>query len=206
MSHRSSNSLSLRGFTLVEIIVTVSIMAFILGTVVMSRSNYNTGVSLENTTSDFAIAVRQSQVYGTSVKEVTPGSSEFSIPYGVALNLLYANSSFVSFVDRNQNGQYGDAWSCPAGGECLQATALTGGNYVSSICWIKITGTDNCTVSRVDITFVRPYTDARFSVFDSSGNFLITSNNIKGVRVIFAGAGGASKAVTVYTSGQIGIQ
>src|SRR6266481_8758790 len=77
---------SRRGFTLVELLVTIGITLVILGTLVFNQSHYSDSAALKNLADTIGLTVRQAQVYGVSVKEFNTGSNNFSSAYGVDFN------------------------------------------------------------------------------------------------------------------------
>src|SRR4051812_18423829 len=127
MSHSSS-----KAFTLIELMVCVGIMLVILSVIFLNQSSYTEVASLNNTTDDLSLNIRESQVYGVAVKELTPGSSNFTASYGVAVSLLASgsNASYIRFADTNSNTFYDGNWSCPQGSnsECLEQFTLERGN------------------------------------------------------------------------------
>lgn len=212
--HRSSSKRVQfeKGFTLPELIVTVLIMSVITSIVVSSQSRYSDGTLLNNSASNIALELRQAQVYGVSVKELGVGSNEFSAGYGLAFSVLNSTEKlgYISFADRASGSQkyiYEGGWTCPTGGssECIAKFLLPSGYTFSQICEISNNGTEDCTPGRVDITFVRPETDAHILFFDALGQQMNFSG-LKGAKIRMISPNGATKNVIVYVTGQISIQ
>ncbi len=199
------------GFTLLELMVSISIGVLILTTVLIGQSTYNDGAALKALVNDASLTLRQSQVYGISVKEFTPGLGDFSVAYGLEFNTTSAgsNNAYIYFGDKGspKNGLYDSGWSCPIGGasECIEKVILTRGNTISQMCRIYLDNTSTCDVARADVTFLRPATEAKVQLYNSSGGAL-TSPTIKGVRIVFSSPKAALRNMTVYTTGQISVQ
>ncbi len=200
----------LRGFSLVELLVTIGIVSVILTVVVMNQSKYVDSLALGNLADELSLSIAQAQAYGIAVKELTPGSENFSISYGVTASIISSgdDSAYLFFADRNGNGSYDGTWACAIGGssECLEKKAFSRGDYTYEVCAVRTTGADQCSnIGRVDITFVRPETAARLVFYNSAGN-LYTPPNLKGARITLKNPVGNSRSVIVYQSGQISVQ
>ena len=197
------------GFTIIEFIISISIVIVMLVIVTSNQSTYTDGISLSNLADEISVTISQAQAYGVGVRELTPGSSDFSIAYGLTFSLLSSGSpsAYIYFVDRNGNKIYDGDWSCQIGGasECLNKTSISRGNYIEDICVVRSSGGDQCSVGRIDISFVRPTPDPRLLFFNQSGNQLDLPNTI-GAKLILKSPGGASKSVMVYHTGQITVQ
>ncbi|MDB5194042.1 MAG: hypothetical protein JWN50_56 [Parcubacteria group bacterium] len=191
--------------------VSVAIIMVMESIVVYGQAKYSETTLLNSTVSNLSLAVRSAQVYGVSVKEFAPGSNEFSAGYGLEFNMLTASmkTGYISFADRGtRNGVYDSQdFSCPKGGssECIEKTLLPPGYLLSNICEISTNNTENCSVGRLAITFVRPGTDAHMVFFDLLGG-LDSFSSVKGARVTIVSPSGQSKSVIVYITGQISIQ
>jgi prepilin-type N-terminal cleavage/methylation domain-containing protein len=208
-SRLSSNN---KGFTLPEVIITVLIMSVIASIVVSGQSAYSEGTLLNNSISTIALDLRQAQVYGVSVKEFSAGSNEFSAGYGISFSVENAQekTSYISFADRtsgNLKYVYDGTWACLKGGssECVAKTDLPSGYTFENICEISLGGAEDCTPGRVDITFVRPETDAHILFFDMSGNQMSFSG-MRGARINLISPKSLRKSVIIYVTGQVSQQ
>ena len=200
-----------KGFTLVELLVSLSIMLLIITAVILSQSKYTARAALKNVATDISLSLRQAQVYGTSVKEFIPGSSEFNTAYGITFNTTLGpvSNGYIFFGDRgSRNGIFDGSWSnCPADGstECVQKTNFQSNISISDLCIIRSNGADMCSLGRVDITFVRPSTESNIVAFNAGGQTL-PMNNVVGARVEIESLTGETYSVVVYTTGQISVQ
>ncbi|MBI2673941.1 MAG: type II secretion system protein [Candidatus Zambryskibacteria bacterium] len=209
MSHYFKNSRglpagSVAGFTLIELLVSISIISMILTVVVLNQSTYTDSAALTNLADEISSTISQAQVYGIAVKEVSTGSNTFNASYGLAFSLLGSgsNTAYIYFADLDANVVYTGTWSCGTS-ECLKKIDITRGNVIDKICAVKVSGTDNCNISRTDISFARPNTEAQIVLFNSSGNPSFLNANEKGVRIEFRSPRGSIRSVTVYSTGQI---
>ena len=186
--------------------VSVGIMVTLSALIAFNQSHYTSGAELSNIANDLSLSLRQAQVYGISVKEVTPGSNDFNVGYGVAFNITGGGSpgSYIFFADRGvQNKLYDNDWSCPSGSgsECLDKVTLTGGNYIQQLCSLDASGNKGCGIGRLDITFVRPATDAHI-IFDGD---IAGSSGYTGACVEITSTENKSHWVSVLTTGQISV-
>lgn len=198
-----------RGFTLVELIVTFTIMGLIIGVLVRSQNSYTETIALTNVADQMSITLKQAQAYGTAVKELTPGSANFSTPYGVSISLLPNGSptSYISFADKVNDGVYNYDWACTQSlaSECIQKTEITQGNSIQYICLLLENGAEDCTsAKRVDISYARPRTEARIVAYNSTG-FIMDSSATKAVKVRFYSSGAQEKVLVAYKVGQISV-
>lgn len=198
------------GFSVVELIVTLTIVTTLITVVVTNQSRYLDGAALSNLADEVGLTFSQAQAYGIAVKEVSPGSADFTSAYGLTFSLLGSGSptAHLFFADRNVNGSYDGTWDCVTGGlnECLEKKDITRGNYIHQICAVRSSGGDECSgIGRVDITFVRPATQARLVFYNSSGALYVPAN-LLGARITFKSPGELSRSVLVYQTGQISVQ
>lgn len=199
-----------KGFTLIEVLVSLGVILVIISAVLFNQNTYLESASITQISEEVSSSLLQAQAYGVAVKELTPGSSNFSSAYGLTFSLLGSgsNSSYLFFADRNLNTYYDNSWDCVVGGssECLEKVNLTRNNVIQSVCAIKTNGPDECSgVSRVDVTFLRPNLEARIVFFNSSGSVYNPSNR-RGARINFRSPNGLTKSVAIYESGQISVQ
>ncbi|MFZ2763837.1 MAG: type II secretion system protein, partial [Minisyncoccia bacterium] len=196
------------GFTIVELLVSIGIISVILSVVLSSQSTYTEGVALSNLADEIGLTLSQKQAYGIGVREILPGSSDFSVSYGLTFSLLDSgsNTAYLSFADKNENNFYDGTWSCPVGGtsECLGKTDISRGNHIDSLCVIRLSEEDFCDVGRIDISFNRPSTESQIIFFDTGGNPLDLSDSI-GARILLKSPNDLDQTVTIYNTGQISI-
>ena len=196
-----------RGFTLTELLVSISIISVILTVIILNQSTYTDSAALFNLADEISSTISQAQAYGIGVKEVSTGSSEFNTSYGLAFSLLSSGSNtvYLYFADLDANRIYTGNWSCDTS-ECLNKVDITRGNVIDDICIIKTSGSDQCnSAKRADVSFARPSTEAQIKLFNNGGQPL-NESDLKGIRIELKSPRGSTRSVTVYTTGQISTQ
>ena len=85
-----------KGFTLVELLVSISIFVFMTALVVSRYAAFNQGTLMTNLAYDIALTIRTAQTYGLSVKSAnvgtgatTGGNNANNASYGSNFNLAY---------------------------------------------------------------------------------------------------------------------
>ena len=104
-----------RGFTVVELLVVVSIMVIMTTIVLFNYNKFNDSMLISNLAYDVSLTIRQAQTYGVAVLEL-PGSNSgsqiapishhayFAFPYGVHFDIN--SSNFTLYVDADSNAVY----------------------------------------------------------------------------------------------------
>lgn len=192
-----------RGFTLIELAVTVSIFIIMTALVVYRYGTFSQGTLLTNLAYDVALSIRTAQTYGLSVKGTDPAAGQnFTGAYGVHFDSTTGNgctpqsttdaTKFIIFTDADKNGVY----------DCAEAVASTynvkQGAKISSIC----VGTgQSCTISPapvIDISFRRPDPAA---IICHLNICTYTYAQI----TVQSGDGSSARTVTVRNNGQISV-
>lgn len=204
-----SRHFSTNGFTLVELLVSISIVGVVTTTILLNQSSYTRTAALTAAADELASRISEAQAYGIAVKERSPGTSDFSSAYGVAVSVLAGDSptSYILFVDRNSNQRYDGTWACVTGGtsECLEKITFTNGTYIAEICNIRTNGTTTCgATKRFDVTFTRPSLEAAITFYNSSGNPYAPAN-LAGAQVALNSPTSLVRYLSVYFSGQISV-
>ena len=205
-----------RGFTLIELAVSIGIASIILGVVLWNQSIYNDGASLTNLADEIGSTVSQAQVYGIGVKEFSPGSNNFGTPYGLHFylpGLQGSNKSYIYFADLNKSKTYTGTLNCSTSAECLSKVDFTRDNYISRLCTVATPNTVDCInssiggVGGVDISFARPSIEAQLVLFNATGALINSPPpGLIGVKIELTSPKGAVRSVTVYKTGQVSVQ
>lgn len=174
-----------RGFTLVEVLVSLGIFAVLTGVVLSNYRGYNTNALFSNASEDIVLALRQAQVYGVGSKG--EGSS-FTTPFGVYFEEANPNQIII-FADINP------ATVPPGDGVYTASQDIP----VETIKWpndIKIeTGgllCDSISVLNLSVTFTRPNPDASIygnGVLCATTGKISITNGVKNVSVEITSAG-----------------
>jgi prepilin-type N-terminal cleavage/methylation domain-containing protein len=199
------------GFTIIELIVSISIISVITAVFIFNQRNYADAILLQNSANDLELQIREAQVYGISVREFSSGGGEFTAGYGVSINVSAPTGgdgglSAISFADRvtgTGNGSYDTPLVCAPGptSECIEKVIISRGNYVSGICVIQSDNTCNTTVSRMDISFLRPNPNAKMVFFQ--GDTPTLYSGYIGARITMTSPKGLIRYLYIYTTGQI---
>lgn len=194
------------GFTLVELLVSISIMSLISTVIIYNHQKFNDNLEITNLSYEVALALRQAQIYGVSTKEFKEGTTEeerFNTPYGIYFNVRTYPTSFIFFADKDKDGRYiGSGATCvsSAGDVCLEKTNIGKGNRILEICELDSANNWECDGNRLDtafITFQRPEPDARLKV--NGGVDPIA------VKICLVSPQDRIKEIVVYPTGQISI-
>ena len=189
-----------RGFTLVEMIVVIGIMAIISGLILASNARFGGVILLQNLTYDIALSVRQAQVYGIAVQRF---NTSFSAPYGMHFQTDSGSgaAAYVLFADAlaPENGYY----DCPEPGtvncELVQSTTIATGYSIAQLCVTPASGSERCDITSLDITFKRPEPDAYIRSSQLSGLFASG-------RIVVESPRGDQKTIVVQANGQISVE
>lgn len=188
---KNSNKLN-KGFTLVELMVSVAIFAFMTAFLVAKYGTFNQGILLTNLAYDVALTIRNAQSYGLNVKSKPSASqnysTEFDKPYGVHFETGANNKVMIFFADTNADGKY-DGTS-----ELITSYNIKRGSSVSLLC----AGSGSCTPgTSLDITFKRPDPNA---IIKKNGE---TGNTYSYSEITLVSTDGGVKKVAVRSTGQI---
>jgi prepilin-type N-terminal cleavage/methylation domain-containing protein len=195
--HRKAGSRSKvsKGFSLVELIISISILGIVTTILLTKNSEFNGNILLTNLAYDVALSIRESQVYGLSAKEAGAGSGQFTYAYGVnfdRMNLV----TFTSFVDRDGNGRKSGST------EVLEIHTIERGNSILKFCTVSAGGAEQCSdtgaIQQLNIAFLRPDPKA---LIRTGG-----TQTFPRARIYVASPRGNQKTITVESTGQISIQ
>ena len=224
MSYFATNSIfRKRGFTLVELLVTVTIIALITAITVFNQNDYSDRLALTKAASDIELQIREMQQYGVSVRESSTNSGKFDYAYGITINLNSAVTGTMgqynlwSFVDINNSTRYNppSGWAtCPnnSTSECVATTSLKYNVKIIDLCAINSSGGQNCKSNggsgvpgRIDVTFKRPNLGAIFAFNNTSGNPVAFPNH-RGAKIRIQSPRGKTMDIYIYTTGQVSVQ
>jgi prepilin-type N-terminal cleavage/methylation domain-containing protein len=183
------------GFTLVELLVVISIATIITTSLVFQQSSWNDQLAVKTQGYEMALMIRQAQIYSLSVREDTGGSGDkFNIGYGVYFDT--DNTRYIYFADRNGNQMYEP-------GEEIEVKTFTKGVLIKDVCGIA-----SCIyfgggpMQKVNISFLRP---------DPKANMMLTNNGGQKkddppVSITLKSPRGVLSLVKVEANGQVSIQ
>ncbi len=202
--YRSQNS----GFTLVEMLVSISIASLIMTTVFFNYRTFTDDLALSAAAQEMAIAVRQTQSYGLTVKEVTIGGGQFSSAYGIYFDLNQP-SNYYLFADTNTTGnaryRYDVGSGCGSGStECIEKFNLNNGVQITSICDANACPPASG-VEMMNISFLRPIPDASIYFYTNSAGASVVGPSGKG-KIKLTSPRGSTMTITVDSTGQVLVQ
>lgn len=183
-----------KGFTIVELMVTMIIFAFMTTFLIAKYGKFDQSLLLTNFAFDVALAIRNAQSYGLSVKSLPDQGGGFNFAYGVALQ---TGTQFFFFTDLIGDGAI-------SGGEELIKTYNAKKNMtIYSVCAGTGTGVScigaNNSNTRLYITFKRPEPDAiiRLTPYGANQDY---------AEIILRSSDGTTKKVVVRKTGQISVE
>lgn len=178
--------------TTVELVVTVSILILVSGVIFGNYSGFRENVSIKRTAQEIALAIREAQVYGLSVKEYLPGSNTFP-GYGVHF-ALSASDNFIVFADVSNLNYYDPGSGCGSGStECVENYKITTGGKITALC-----GGIDCSLSDLNVIFLRPNP---FVILKTESGTSYSDVSIK-----ITSPGGKIKTIRVLSTGQISVE
>lgn len=188
-----------RGFTIIELIVSVSIMVVITSVALVSNANFNNSIFLTSFAYDVGIAIREAQTFGINVRSFRGGGgSTTDLAYGISFDRT-TPQSFIFFADSNDDQRYS------AIEERISMFDATRGNTVVRFCGVQSSGTQVCSdtgsnpLASLALTFKRPVPDARMRAVRQSG---ATVDFVR-THITLGAPDGARRCVTVESTGQI---
>jgi prepilin-type N-terminal cleavage/methylation domain-containing protein len=195
LTHLESGQ-SQKGFTLVELLVSLAIFTVITTLAVVNNAQFNSSILLTNLAYEIGLSVRQAQFYGIAVRRSS--TSAFDAGYGVHFDLADPRTYYL-FEDRTID-HICDATECAAS-NLVESFKLNKGNYISKICVNGSSGL-TCTGSggfqKVDISFIRPNPDAFITRNSVTGNYTTAE-------ICVASPTGTKRRVIVESTGQISV-
>lgn len=173
------------GFSIIELIVAISILVIINAVIFASYPKFQQSISLRRTSQEIASTIYQAQTYALSVKEFQgqfPG-------YGVRFDKNLPDS-FTLFADINGNKSY------DVDSEKVEEFKIQTGDKISEICGVN-EGGENCSLNITDIIFLRP--NPIIILTDGSNFFSNVKIKIKSIQ-------GEEKTINIWLSGQISVK
>jgi len=204
-----------KGFTLLEMLVVLSISTIIIGVVLFNYRDADSSLIMRNLAYEVSLTIRQAQTYGLGVRDSGVDNNAFDVAYGVQFAGsgsgadANANDTFYLFADIYNNGanqarlcnqaDSDNPCTSQAAEEVLEALSLTRQITFSSIVGNSTTSNPVQLESGqyLNITFKRPNPDATIN---------LDGTDMNDVTITLIGPNGSKVDVYVNTAGQISVQ
>ncbi|MEI7688600.1 MAG: prepilin-type N-terminal cleavage/methylation domain-containing protein [Candidatus Nomurabacteria bacterium] len=223
------NISNIKGLTLVELIVVISIFMIITSVAIFNYGNFNSTVSLQNLTDDIALSIRKAQGFAIGARGVEEGVGpdkvfNFNNSYGMHFSvdpnptgsLSGSNKSFLMFtvpipVDKStvydKKYVYDESANAVCNDGVNKCVELFNINTIDEIKDIKIDGVSKASGS-IDIVFTRPDPRANFCYRTSLSSSC--NSDISDVEIVLSNGQTdeqfRTKTITIQNTGQISIQ
>lgn len=191
------------GFTLVEMMVVLSIFSVITGLVISNVPSLRNRVSVDLVSQNIAINIKSAQSFGTAIRQVngqTPRS------WGIHFN-SHIEDKFILFYVFGQNDKRFDGldFGCSDNTNCFEVYSIRGAT-VDEYCINFIDSTQCGNYSLMDVSFTRPSLEpefcARNNYIDSCYGDNISSFSF---RVSSSSDLNQERFLTIYSNGQISV-
>ncbi|MEK7068726.1 MAG: prepilin-type N-terminal cleavage/methylation domain-containing protein [Patescibacteria group bacterium] len=195
-----------RGFTLVELLVVVSIVIIITAFVLVRHSRFDSSTLLRSLSYSVALSMRQAQVYGTSVRGfLQSGTYQYAPGYGVYFSTSLGcngipNTCYALFADVNgdQSWNEGETVSTPILGRTFTIKSFCAVTAAgASSCYTNDNNAGNDAISSLVIYFRRPNPEA--SIYTSPAGPAYSYAYVE----IQSSADSGARSVKVTSVGQI---
>jgi prepilin-type N-terminal cleavage/methylation domain-containing protein len=197
-----------RAFTLIELMVVLTIIIIMTTIVLTSQSSFNKTLILANTAYDIALTLRSAQTYGVGSR--TSGTTA-NVGYGV--HFLKGNpGSFTFFADAapaalctRPDCKPGDYIYTGDADVLVQTYTLGNGMTIKDFCAFPVLGIWSCEsynggLTSLDIVFARPNSVPFMS---TNGSYVAPPSQVTAACIIVTSPQGGVRFVSVAASGQI---
>ncbi|MEN9604941.1 MAG: hypothetical protein RJB39_626 [Candidatus Parcubacteria bacterium] len=181
-----------KGFTILELLIVIAIMAILTTIILFNSHGLNSSVLVSNTAYEIGLMVREAQVYGLGVRATENTTTGFTYSQGIHLDISKPNQ-ITLFSDKDGNGQ----WSGATEDIQMYTISKDRAGQILSLCVV----TDgSCTVvSTADILFKRPNPEAFFVTSPASAGSSVVAN------LGFTPGNGQCRSIIIQKSGAIQI-
>jgi prepilin-type N-terminal cleavage/methylation domain-containing protein len=198
-----------KAFSLVELMVVIGIFAIISGVVIFDYGRFSSNLIVTNLAYESALAVRQAQVYGISVKQTKAAQNTSGVDENASYGVWFSAGdmqNFYLFADNPLIPGNANKFDIDNNEE-EELFSMNGSNVISRFCVTPSGGgTAICNSSdssdALSIIFKRPDPNAKIYGYFSSGNI---SEGSKAEIMFTSGRGDKEARMTVTSTGQISV-
>ncbi len=185
-----------KGFTLVELVISVGIFAMMTALLVAKYGTFNQGILLTNLAYDVALTVRNAQSYGLNVKSAARDQNQFAYPYGVHFTKDADNFVFFNDIHLPNDPSDPSDFRYSGSNEDITISKMKRSVVISDLCVGTVL---NCApVSTLDIAFQRPNPDAIITGDDAVPHAY--------GQITILATDGSTRKIVVRSTGQIAVQ
>lgn len=206
------------GFTLIELLVVLAIFSLIMGIALFNQAGLSSNILITNLAYETALAVREAQAYGISVRATASSTATVSFDKGYGAYFdIDKPLQFVVFGDSDNNNTY-TLGAVPSELQSLYEIRNQRGNKIVAICVgngsLRDSGITPCvdgtrypnSVKKLSIMFKRPNPESIFlKDVDGDGNF-IPATGAPAVIVVNNIDNSNCRAIIVEITGQIRVE
>lgn len=188
-----------KGFTLVELLISIGIVVVVSSIVLIKYSSFDSTVLLKNATYEVALALREAQAKSVSGSH-EGGDANF--PFGVTFTPGVRDYTIFRYASATDPSPYYDVSGAdPDLASNISTTSMERSMLVTDVC-INDGGVDDCDITRLDVSFRRPEFRALFHAEGYLGDPL----NIQSAKIkVGSSNGGNVFVVEVTRLGQISV-
>ncbi len=204
-----------KGFTLIELMIVVSIVAMISAVVLSNMPLYKGNILIDREAGNLTLALRKAQQYSIAVRKFDatissiPGACNGNLylsqfpAYGIVLDMAQPSKYFM-YADPDCDKK-SDTYT----NDLIETTTLENRVFVEDIC-INIdsippyTCSSGGTIGSAEIWSVRPGPTIEFRIYGTGGNSI--SPFPQSLKVFLRVSDGGRRSVTIRNSGQVSIQ
>jgi len=194
-----------KGFSLVELLVVLSIFLIITSVVLFNQNKFSSDISITNVAYSIALEIRQAQVSGILVGQ---GQNDFNKAFGVHFMIENNQIVFQNFKDYDDKLNYdsgeGDASQQLSEGNIILSvcTYTSATEQIGKKCLAPTTSSTSGVLTAVDIMYKRPEPSA--IIIDTlSAN---ANDRRKRLEVIVQSSlGDRTRTIKAYNTGQISV-
>ena len=216
--YHKTNKKLLTGFTLVELIVVVGIVALIASMALANFPSFKGRLSVDREASKIGLALRKAQQYSSGVRRFeetfitnpspatcTKGLYEAQFPaYGLAVSMI-APKEYDIYADPDCDRKSASYPSPADPTDLVEAISLESGTSIFDICVNIDSQIPTCSedgVESLDVWYIRPSPTLSLTVNGERD----VSQQYQSAKIVIKGADGSKKSIVIRKTGQISIQ